>query len=31
VPVCPTNSMFSVDELPEDQKQFAELNAAHFN
>lgn len=31
VPVCPTNSMFAVDELPADQAQFAEINAAHYN
>lgn len=31
VPVCPTNSIYLLDELPADQAQFAELNAAYFN
>jgi NAD-dependent dihydropyrimidine dehydrogenase PreA subunit len=31
VPVCPTNSMFPLEELPADQAHFAETNAAHFN
>jgi hypothetical protein len=31
VPVCPTNSIFLLDELPEGQKHFAELNAQHYN
>jgi NAD-dependent dihydropyrimidine dehydrogenase PreA subunit len=31
VPVCPTNSMFAIDDLPEADKHFAELNAAYFN
>jgi NAD-dependent dihydropyrimidine dehydrogenase PreA subunit len=31
VPVCPTNSMFALDDLTEEQKHFAELNAAHYN
>jgi len=31
VPVCPTNSMFALDELPAESARFAELNAAHFN
>jgi len=31
VPVCPTNSVYTLDELPADLAQFAELNAAHYN
>ena len=31
VPVCPSNSMFPLEELPAEQAQFAELNAAHYN
>src|ERR1019366_2300411 len=31
VPVCPTNSIFVLDELPEDFARFATLNAAHYN
>jgi len=31
VPVCPTTSIFVLDELPAEQKSFAEKNAAHFN
>jgi ferredoxin len=31
VPVCPTNSMFALDELPADSARFAEINAAYFN
>jgi NAD-dependent dihydropyrimidine dehydrogenase PreA subunit len=31
VPVCPTNSMFALDDLPAEQARFAELNAAHYN
>jgi NAD-dependent dihydropyrimidine dehydrogenase PreA subunit len=31
VPVCPTNSIFSLDELPEEFAKFADLNAAHYN
>jgi NAD-dependent dihydropyrimidine dehydrogenase PreA subunit len=31
VPVCPTNSIYTLDELPADLSKFAELNAAHFN
>ena len=31
VPVCPTNSIYTLDELPADLAQFAELNAAHYN
>jgi len=30
VPVCPTNSIFVLDELPDDKKQFADKNAAYF-
>jgi len=31
IPVCPTNSIFTLDELPEEYKAFADKNAAHFN
>ena len=31
VPVCPTNPMFALDELPAESASFAEVNAAHFN
>jgi ferredoxin len=31
VPVCPTNSIFLLEELPEQQKHFAELNAKYYN
>jgi NAD-dependent dihydropyrimidine dehydrogenase PreA subunit len=31
VPVCPTNSMFALEELPAELAQFAALNAAHYN
>ncbi len=31
VPVCPTNSMFALDDLPAEQAHFAEINAAHYN
>lgn len=30
VPVCPTNSIYMLDELPADKAQFAELNAQHY-
>ena len=30
VPVCPTNSIFIVDEVPEDKKEFIEKNAAYY-
>jgi ferredoxin len=30
VPVCPTNSIFALDELPADQAQFAAVNAAFY-
>lgn len=31
VPVCPTNSIFTLDELPAELGRFAEINAGHFN
>ena len=31
VPVCPTNSMFPLEEVPAEQAHFAEINAAHFS
>jgi ferredoxin len=30
VPVCPTNSIFTLDELPADLQQFAAINAAYY-
>lgn len=30
-PVCPTNSIFVLEDLPEEYKPFSEKNAAHFN
>jgi NAD-dependent dihydropyrimidine dehydrogenase PreA subunit len=31
VPVCPTNSIFPLDELPPEFAEFVEKNAAHYN
>jgi ferredoxin len=31
VPVCPTNSIFVLEELPEEYKSSVDKNAAHFN
>ena len=31
VPVCPTQSIFVLEELPEEQKAFIEKNAAYYN
>jgi ferredoxin len=30
VPVCPTNSIFSADDIPAELAGFADKNAAHF-
>ncbi len=30
VPVCPTSSIYTVDELPADVQQFAGVNAAFY-
>jgi ferredoxin len=30
VPVCPTNSIFIVDEVPEDKQEFIAKNAEHY-
>ena len=30
VPVCPTNSIFTLDELSAEQQQFAAVNAAFY-
>jgi len=30
VSVCPSNSIFSADELPADKADFAQKNAAHY-
>jgi NAD-dependent dihydropyrimidine dehydrogenase PreA subunit len=31
VPVCPTNSMFALEDLPPEQARFAEVNAGYYN
>ena len=31
IPVCPTNSIYTLEDLPAELGNFAELNAAHFN
>src|ERR1039458_1094676 len=31
IPVCPTNSIFVLEELPEEYARFADINAAHYN
>src|SRR4051794_4654657 len=31
VPVCPTNSIYALDDLPAELGAFAEANAAHYN
>jgi NAD-dependent dihydropyrimidine dehydrogenase PreA subunit len=31
VPVCPTNSIYILDELPAELAHFAEKNAAYYN
>jgi NAD-dependent dihydropyrimidine dehydrogenase PreA subunit len=31
VPVCPTNSVYPVDEAPAELAHFAAINAAHYN
>jgi len=31
VPVCPTNSVFALGDLPAEQAQFAETNAAYYS
>ncbi len=30
VPVCPVSAIFAVDDLPEQWKHFAQINADHF-
>ena len=30
VPVCPTNSIYILDEVPEDMKPYIAANAAHY-
>ena len=30
-PVCPTDSIFSLDELPADQQTFVAKNSTYFN
>ncbi len=30
VPVCPTNAIFIVDEVPADKTEFVALNASYF-
>jgi ferredoxin len=31
IPVCPTNSVFVLEDLPPDKAEFAARNAAYFN
>jgi ferredoxin len=31
VPVCPTNSVFALEDLPPELARFTEMNAAHYN
>jgi len=31
IPVCPTNSVFVLEELPPEKAEFAARNAAYFN
>ena len=31
VPVCPTNSVFPIDEVPPELAEFTASNAAYFN
>lgn len=30
IPVCPTNSIFPLDEVPADKQQYIAINEAHF-
>lgn len=30
ISVCESNAIFEIEELPEDKKQFIEINAAYF-
>ncbi len=30
IPVCPTESIFELDEVPDDEQEFIEKNAAYF-
>jgi NAD-dependent dihydropyrimidine dehydrogenase PreA subunit len=31
IPVCPTNSIFTLEDLPPDLSRFAEINAQYYN
>jgi hypothetical protein len=31
MPVCPTGSIYTTEDVPEDYKQFIAKNAAHFS
>ena len=31
VPVCPVSAIFALDDLPEKWKNFAEINAKHYD
>jgi len=31
IPVCPTNSIYTLEDLPPELSHFADLNAAHYN
>ena len=30
IPVCPASAIFALDDVPEDKKQFVEVNAAYY-
>ena len=30
IPVCPTNSNYTAEDLPADKAQFADINAKHY-
>ncbi len=30
VPACTSNSIFALDDVPDDKKQFIEINAQHY-
>ncbi len=31
VPVCPVSAIFAMDDLPDKWKEFADVNASHYN
>jgi NAD-dependent dihydropyrimidine dehydrogenase PreA subunit len=30
IPVCPSNSIFPLDEVPADKQEYVAINEAHF-